>query len=96
MTSDERNAVAAALGNQMLDPTLETLQQYGYDEKAATDLVVKAAALSDGEIDSIGVVNGAECYINSRMEILGGRNLSPRHRRLAEALHTYATTVLGF
>lgn len=96
MTSDDRTDVSAALANQMLDPTLETLQQYGYDEKAATDLVVKAAALLDGQTESIGVINGAECYINSHMEILGGRNLSPRHRRLAAALHTYATTVLGF
>jgi hypothetical protein len=88
--------MGAALNNQMLDETLETLSLYGYDEKAATDLIVKAAALADDQTESIGVVNGAECYINSRMEILGGRNMSQRHRRLASALHTYATTVLGF
>jgi hypothetical protein len=98
MITPDRQRVQDALQPAGQTQSVEALVfgQYGLSEQAATDLIVEAYGLSEGSMAHIGPVNGVDCYINGRMDILGGANRSPRHKRLTIALISYAKNNLGF
>lgn len=96
MITPDRQTVQESLTPSTASGATVVFEMYGYDTQKATDLIVNAISLDDGQFDSIGIINGGECFINNRLEIVGGANFSPRHKKLSTTLINYAQNNLGF
>jgi len=93
MITPDRTNVQDAIDGE--DEVIKTIRLYGFDDAEVTNLIILAIGLRDGQYEAIGEINGGQCFINNKLEILGGANYSPRHKKFSQALITYARVNLG-